>query len=32
MDKIYVDTVRLLLDVVPDVFVSGRLAMKGERH
>jgi hypothetical protein len=29
MDKIYVDTVRLLLDVVPDVFVSGRLAMKG---
>ena len=29
MDKAYVDTVRLMLDVAPDVFTSGRFAMKG---
>jgi hypothetical protein len=29
MDKTYVDTVRLMLDVAPDVFTSGRFAMKG---
>jgi hypothetical protein len=29
MDKTYVDTVRLMLDVAPDIFTSGRFAMKG---
>ena len=29
MDKSYVDTVRLLLEVVPDVFQAGCFAMKG---
>jgi hypothetical protein len=29
MDKAYVDTVRLMLDVAPDVFTSGRFALKG---
>jgi len=29
MDKAYVDTVRLMLEVAPDVFSSGRFAMKG---
>jgi hypothetical protein len=29
MDKSYVDTVRLLLEVAPEVFASGRFAMKG---
>ena len=29
MDKAYVDTVRLLLEVTPDVFQSDRFAMKG---
>jgi len=29
MDKSYVDTVRLMLEVAPDVFTSGRFAMKG---
>jgi len=29
MDKAYVDTVRLMLEVAPDVFASGRFAMKG---
>jgi hypothetical protein len=29
MDRIYADTVRLLLDVMPDVFQSTDLAMKG---
>jgi hypothetical protein len=28
MDKSYVDTVRLMLDVAPEVFASGRFAMK----
>lgn len=29
MDKSYVDTVRLMLEVAPEVFASGRFAMKG---
>jgi len=29
MDKTYVDTVRLMIEVVPEVFASGRFAMKG---
>jgi predicted nucleotidyltransferase component of viral defense system len=29
MDKIYVDTVRLLLDTAPHVFHSDRFALKG---
>jgi hypothetical protein len=29
MEKSYVDTVRLMLDVAPEVFASGRVAMKG---
>jgi hypothetical protein len=29
MDKSYVDIVRLMLEIVPDVFASGRFAMKG---
>lgn len=29
MDRTYVDTVRLMLEVAPDVFASGRFAMKG---
>ncbi len=29
MDKSYVDTVRLMLEVAPDVFTAGRFAMKG---
>lgn len=29
MDKAYADTVRLLLEVAPDVFAGGRFAMKG---
>ena len=29
MDREYIDTVRLLLDVAPDVFPSGAFAMKG---
>lgn len=29
MDKVYADTVRLMLSVVPDVFVGGKFAMKG---
>jgi|GEM_PF-2142089 len=29
MDKIYVDTVRLLLDTAPYVFHSDRFALKG---
>lgn len=29
MDKSYVDTVRLMLEVAPDVFAAGHLAMKG---
>ncbi len=29
MDKVYVDTVRLLLDTAPHVFHSDRLALKG---
>jgi Nucleotidyl transferase AbiEii toxin, Type IV TA system len=29
MEKSYVDTVRLMLEVAPEVFASGRVAMKG---
>ena len=29
MDKFYVDTVRLMLEVAPEVFASGRFALKG---
>ncbi len=29
MEKFYVDTVRLMLEVAPEVFASGRVAMKG---
>ncbi len=29
MEKAYVDTVRLMLEVAPDVFASGRFALKG---
>ena len=29
MEKLYVDTVRLMLEVAPEVFASGRVAMKG---
>lgn len=29
LDAIYVNTVRLLLDVIPDVFVDGQFAIKG---
>jgi hypothetical protein len=29
MDKSYVDTVRLMLEVAPEVLASGRFAMKG---
>ena len=29
MEKSYVDTVRLMLEIAPEVFASGRVAMKG---
>ena len=29
LDAIYINTVRLLLDVIPDVFVDGQFAIKG---
>ena len=29
MDKVYADTVRLILSIVPDVFAGGKFAMKG---
>ena len=29
MKQEYIDTVRLLIDIAPDVFASPRLAMKG---
>ena len=29
MDKLYVDTVRLMLEVAPEVFASGHFALKG---
>ena len=29
MDRVYADTIRLLLDVAPEVFAAGGFAMKG---